>query len=104
MGLIFGKTMEAQFQKQQDFMIEMNRITLERQIQMQNQMRERMMAAQVARARELFVWLGSFYAISAVAMIAGLSDDLHRISFIQYLTNPLEKNASSCSRSFSELV
>ncbi len=71
MGSILGKTMEANFQKQQDFMQEMNRITLERQIQMQNQMRERMQAAQIARAREMFVWLGSFYAIATVGMIAG---------------------------------
>ena len=69
MGGMLGKTMEDNFKKQQDFMLEMNRlvgifillrhvykmclnaflfrITLERQIQMQNQMRERMVASQV---------------------------------------------------------
>ena len=47
MGAILGKSMASQFQKQQEFMLELNRVTLERQIQMQNQMRERMAAAQV---------------------------------------------------------
>jgi hypothetical protein len=44
---------------------------VERQIQMQNQMRERMMAMQVARARELLYWFGSFYVLAALGMIAG---------------------------------
>ena len=71
MGNFVGKAMESNFQKQQDFMLEMNRITMERQIQMQNQMRERMAAAQVARAREMFAWLAAFYGVSSVAIIAG---------------------------------
>ncbi len=71
MGGILGKAMESNFQKQQDFMLEMNRMTMERQIHMQNQMRQRMQAAQVAGARGMFAWLGSFYAVASVAMIAG---------------------------------
>ena len=66
-----GRTIEDNFKKQQEFMMEMNRITVERQIQMQNQMRERMAAAQIARAREMFVWLGSFYLLATVGMIRG---------------------------------
>lgn len=38
---------------------------------MQNQMRERMMAMQIARAREMLNWWGSFYALALVAGIAG---------------------------------
>merc|ERR1712117_348093 len=53
--------MEDNFKKQQDFMLEMNRITLERQIQMQNQIRER------------FLWLGSFYVLAGTGMIAGFA-------------------------------
>ena len=49
------------------------RITLERQIQMQNAMRERMVAGQVAGAREMFLWLGSFYVIAGAGMIAGFA-------------------------------
>lgn len=71
MGGILGKTMESNFQKQQEFMLEMNKVMMERQIQMQNQMRERQQAAQIARAREMLLWLGSFYAAAAVAGAAG---------------------------------
>ena len=49
------------------------RITLERQIQMQNAMRERMVAGQVAAAREMFLWLSSFYVIAGAGMIAGFA-------------------------------
>ena len=42
-----------------------------RQIQMQNKMRERMMAMQLAGAKEMFNWLASFYGLATVAMFAG---------------------------------
>eukprot|EP00095_Tigriopus_kingsejongensis_P001643 maker-scaffold121_size336169-snap-gene-2.37 protein:Tk01643 transcript:maker-scaffold121_size336169-snap-gene-2.37-mRNA-1 annotation:"hypothetical protein L798_15617" len=71
MGGYLGKAMDDNLQKNQQFMLDMNRLTMERQIQMQNQMRERMAAIQVARAREMFVWLGSFYGLATVAMIRG---------------------------------
>lgn len=44
---------------------------LERQIQMNNAMRERQMAMQLARAREMFSWWATFYGISTIAMIGG---------------------------------
>ena len=47
MGGILSSAMDDNMRKQQQFMLEMNRITVERQIQMQNQMRERMAATQV---------------------------------------------------------
>jgi len=71
MGSVVGKAMEKNFEKQQEFMLELNRVTVERQIQMQNQMRERMQAMQMARAREMFAWLASFYALATVGMVAG---------------------------------
>ena len=40
---------------------------------MQNQMRERMVAQQVAGAREMFLWLGSFYVLAGSAMLAGFA-------------------------------
>ena len=52
-------------------MQETQRVMLERNIQMQNQMRERMMAQQIARTREMFSWLVSFYVVAGVAMIRG---------------------------------
>jgi len=36
---------------------------------MQNEMRERMMAQQIAKSRELFQWLSAFYLISSIGMI-----------------------------------
>merc|ERR1719507_2740769 len=65
--------MEDNLEKNQKFMLEMQRMTMERQIQMQNQMRERMAAAQIARAREMFLWLGSFYGIAGFAMLSGFA-------------------------------
>ena len=44
---------------------------MERQIQMQNEMRERMMAQSIARSREMFTWVASFYLIASLAMIRG---------------------------------
>ncbi|KAK7017067.1 hypothetical protein SK128_006332, partial [Halocaridina rubra] len=44
---------------------------LERQIHMQNEMREKMMSMQIARSRELLYWLGAFYAVAGLGMIAG---------------------------------
>ena len=71
MGSVIGKAMDDNMKKQQDFMLETQRLTIERQIQMQNQMRERQMAMQIARARDMFLWFGSFYAVAVSAMIAG---------------------------------
>ena len=52
-------------------MLEMNRIMIERQIQMQNQMRERQAAIMIAKSREMFYWLSTFYVLASVAMIRG---------------------------------
>lgn len=49
----------------------MSYIQMARQIQMQNKMRERMMAMQLAGAKEMFNWLASFYGLATVAMFAG---------------------------------
>ncbi|XP_046405237.1 plasminogen receptor (KT) [Ischnura elegans] len=71
MGNIFKSAAEEHLRKNQEFVAEMNKITVERQIQMQNQMRERLMSMQIARARELLYWLGSFYVLAALGMVAG---------------------------------
>ncbi len=71
MGNWIGSSMDANLKKQQDYMTEMNQVTLERQIQMQNQMRERMAAMPVARSRELFTWFVSFYGLATLGMLRG---------------------------------
>ena len=71
MGMFASKAMDESMKKNQEFMLEMNRITIERQIQMQNQMRERQAAGQIAKAREMFYWLSTFYVVASFAMIKG---------------------------------
>lgn len=70
MGSIMGKAMDENLKKNQEFMKNMNQIVLERQIQMQNQMREKQMAMMVARSRDLFQWFSAFYATYAFVAIA----------------------------------
>jgi len=57
--------------KQQDFMVQTQQLTLERQLQMQNAMRERLMAFQIARQRELLLWTGSFFGIVSTGLVLG---------------------------------
>lgn len=71
MGGFLGKAMDDNMQKNQEFMAENQRVMLERQMHMQNQMRERMVAMQIARTREMFAWLVSFYVIAGAGMIRG---------------------------------
>ncbi|XP_030836437.1 plasminogen receptor (KT)-like [Strongylocentrotus purpuratus] len=71
MGSMMAKAMDQSFQKNKEFMTEMQVTTVQRQIQMQNKMRQRGMAMQLAGSRELFNWLASFYGVVAVAGLAG---------------------------------
>ena len=58
-------------QSQSEFQSLTTIFQVERQIQMQNQMRERMVAMQIARSREMLNWFGSFYALTAIGMFTG---------------------------------
>ncbi|CAH1775216.1 unnamed protein product [Owenia fusiformis] len=73
MGNVLGmnKIMDDQLAKNQEFMLKMQTMTLERQLAMQNVMRERMMATQIARSRDLFYWFASFYSLALIGGIAG---------------------------------
>ncbi|XP_033117521.1 plasminogen receptor (KT)-like [Anneissia japonica] len=73
MGSIMGKVMEENLKKSQTFMLETQKMQMERQLQMQNMMRERQMAMQVAGSREMFNWLASFYGLAMLAMTAGFA-------------------------------
>ncbi|CAG9855306.1 unnamed protein product [Phyllotreta striolata] len=64
MGNSFTINMEENFRKNQEFITEMNTIKIERQIQMRNQMRERLVALEIAKSRELFFWFSAFYLTS----------------------------------------
>ncbi|KAJ8951447.1 hypothetical protein NQ318_006876 [Aromia moschata] len=47
----------------------MNTIKIERQLQMRNQMREREVALEIAKSRELFFWYSAFYLTSVAWVI-----------------------------------
>nr|XP_023021382.1 plasminogen receptor (KT)-like [Leptinotarsa decemlineata] len=64
MGNSFTINMEENFRRNQEFITEMNTIKIERQLQMRNQMRERQVALEIAKSRELFYWYGAFYLTS----------------------------------------
>ncbi|XP_037547680.1 plasminogen receptor (KT) [Nematolebias whitei] len=71
MGFSLSKSMDANLTKQQEFMLHNSRLQLERQILMQNQMRERQMAMQIAWSREFLKYYGSFFAVATLGLTAG---------------------------------
>lgn len=71
LGSAMKETMDENMKKNQEFMLQTQKLQLGRQLQMQNAMRERQMSMQLAGAREMFYWLASFYGIATVAMFAG---------------------------------
>uniref|UniRef100_A0A3Q4HUJ6 Plasminogen receptor, C-terminal lysine transmembrane protein n=1 Tax=Neolamprologus brichardi TaxID=32507 RepID=A0A3Q4HUJ6_NEOBR len=71
MGVLLSKSMDDNLKKQQEFMLMNARLQMERQILMQNQMRERQMAMQIAWSREFLKYFGSFFAVATVGLTAG---------------------------------
>lgn len=52
-------------------MLHNSRLQMERQILMQNQMRERQMAMQIAWSREFLKYLGTFFTLAAAGLTVG---------------------------------
>nr|XP_031532809.1 plasminogen receptor (KT) isoform X2 [Vicugna pacos] len=71
MGFIFSKSMNENMKSQQEFMLMNARLQLERQLMMQNEMRERQMAMQIAWSREFLKYFGTFFGIAAISLTAG---------------------------------
>ncbi|KAM9451738.1 plasminogen receptor (KT) [Clarias gariepinus] len=71
MGVLMSKAMDQNLKKQQEFMLNNARLQMERQILMQNEMRERQMAMQIAWSREFLKYFGSFFGLAAVGLTAG---------------------------------
>uniref|UniRef100_A0A3P8SFW8 Plasminogen receptor, C-terminal lysine transmembrane protein n=1 Tax=Amphiprion percula TaxID=161767 RepID=A0A3P8SFW8_AMPPE len=71
MGFLLSKSLDANMKKQQEFMLHNTRLQMERQILMQNQMRERQMAMQIAWSREFVKYYGTFFTVAAVGLSAG---------------------------------
>ncbi|XP_065070213.1 plasminogen receptor (KT)-like [Rhopilema esculentum] len=77
MGGYLGKamkdTMDENMKKNQEFMLASQKMQMDRQMTMQKLMIEKQMATKVAMAREMFDWLGSFYALASVGMFVGFA-------------------------------
>ncbi|XP_058027866.1 plasminogen receptor (KT) [Ahaetulla prasina] len=71
MGFIFSKSVNESLQNQKEFMLMNSRLQLERQLLMQNQMRERQMAMQIAGTREFLKYFGTFYGLTTVGLTIG---------------------------------
>ncbi|KAK7131724.1 hypothetical protein R3I94_016756 [Phoxinus phoxinus] len=71
MGFLLSKSMDQSLQKQQEFMLISGRMQLERQILMQNEMRERQMAMQIAWSREFLKYFSSFFGLTALGLTVG---------------------------------
>ncbi|KAG6460616.1 plasminogen receptor (KT) [Manduca sexta] len=71
MGNYFTVNMEENFKKNQEFIQSINKIKMERQIQLQYQMQERQMAMQIAKNRDTCLWFTAFYVTSATGLFTG---------------------------------
>uniref|UniRef100_A0A8C5LPT0 Plasminogen receptor with a C-terminal lysine n=1 Tax=Leptobrachium leishanense TaxID=445787 RepID=A0A8C5LPT0_9ANUR len=71
MGSFLSGAMNENFKKQQEFMAINAQLQLERQIVMQNEMRERQMAMQIAGSREFLKYYGTFFSLAAIGLTAG---------------------------------
>ncbi|XP_004436880.1 PREDICTED: plasminogen receptor (KT) [Ceratotherium simum simum] len=71
MGFIFSKAMNENMKNQQEFMVTHADLQLERQLTLQNEMRERLMAMQIAWSREFLKYFGTFFGIAAFSLTSG---------------------------------
>ncbi|XP_053618147.1 plasminogen receptor (KT) [Plodia interpunctella] len=71
MGGFLSINMEENFKKNQEFIQTINKIKMERQIQLQFQIQERQMAMQIARNRDLCFWITAFYVTAGTGLITG---------------------------------
>ncbi|XP_073398735.1 plasminogen receptor (KT) [Dendrobates tinctorius] len=71
MGSLLSRSMDENMKKQQEFMLMNSQLQLERQIIMQNQMREKQMAMQIAWTREFLKYYGTFFSLAALGLTAG---------------------------------
>ncbi|XP_044512582.1 plasminogen receptor (KT) [Gracilinanus agilis] len=71
MGFLFSKHMNENMKQQQEFMLMNARLQMERQLTIQNEMRERQMAMQIAWTREFLKYFGTFFGIAAISLTAG---------------------------------
>jgi len=65
------KVFQDNMDKQMDFQSQSMQLGMERQLVMQNEMRERQMSMQLARAREIFKYYSVFYCCVVTAGVIG---------------------------------
>ncbi|KAJ8710294.1 hypothetical protein PYW07_009660 [Mythimna separata] len=71
MGNYFTVNMEENFKKNQEFIQIINKVKMERQIQLQYQMQERQMAMEIAKSRDTCLWLTTFYVTATTGLLTG---------------------------------
>ncbi|XP_038196356.1 plasminogen receptor (KT) [Arvicola amphibius] len=71
MGFIFSKSMNENMKNQREFTVMHSQLQLERQLTMQNEMRERQMAMQIAWSREFLKYFGTFFGIATISLTSG---------------------------------
>uniref|UniRef100_UPI00398E37AC plasminogen receptor (KT) n=1 Tax=Pristiophorus japonicus TaxID=55135 RepID=UPI00398E37AC len=68
MGFFMSKSMDESLKKQQEFMAANSALQLERQMLMQNEMRQKQVAMQIAWSREFLKYFGTFYGLTTVGL------------------------------------
>lgn len=63
--------MNENMKNQKEFMMMQGQLQLERQLTMQNEMRERQMAMQIAWSREFLKYFGTFFGIATISLTSG---------------------------------
>ncbi|KAH9495165.1 hypothetical protein Btru_018541 [Bulinus truncatus] len=63
--------MDENLKKNQEFMFKMQQLQLERQLAMQNEIRERQMAAMIAKSRDMFWFYSAFNSLCIIGLTAG---------------------------------
>ncbi|XP_004927282.1 plasminogen receptor (KT) [Bombyx mandarina] len=84
MGNLFSVSMEENYKRNQEFLQTINKVKMERQIQLQYQMQERQMALEIAKNRDTCLWITAFYITTATGLFTGF-----RRTKRQYLLMPL---------------
>ncbi|CAH2097537.1 unnamed protein product [Euphydryas editha] len=81
MGNNFSINLEDEYRKNQNFIQNLNEVAMERQIQLRNQIAERQRAMELAKSRDLCLWLTVF----SVAATAGLFTGFRRTKRTYFL-------------------
>ncbi|XP_048451006.1 plasminogen receptor (KT) [Rhincodon typus] len=71
MGVFMSKSLDESLKKQQEFMAANSALQLERQMLMQNEMRQRQVAMQIAWSREFIKYFGTFLGLSTIGLTIG---------------------------------